>query len=86
MNGSFSSNGISPEQIFSPGEYNLSLSGFGTDTVSLERSLDGGSNWVQIEILTENAEKILTVGGQNGSPHRFRITGYGSGTIRYFLG
>lgn len=65
------------------GKFNLSLTGFGAATVSLERSIDGGVNWGTVESFTADAEKI----GECADSAKFRLncTAYTSGTISYRL-
>lgn len=63
------------------GEFNLSLTGFGTATIVLERSIDGGVNWGVIESFTTDAQKIGE--GAGGTHYRLNCTAYTSGTIRY---
>lgn len=67
------------------GDYSLSISGFGTATVVLQRSFDNGSTWKDVESFTANVEK-------NGSEplsqtlYRLNCTAYTSGTLAYTLG
>lgn len=86
MNGEFTGNGTSAAAPLAPGEYNLSLGGFGTATVTLQRSFDRGGTWRAIESFTADAERILTVGGGVAVHHRLVCTGHAGGTIRYRLG
>ena len=65
------------------GLFNLSLSGFGTATVDLERSTDGGVTWGAVKSYTSDAEET---GESSGSPqYRLNCTAYTSGTIVYRL-
>jgi hypothetical protein len=67
------------------GDYTVSLSGFGTGTVVLQRSFDQGVTWKDVESFTANVEK-------NGSEplsqvlYRLNCTAYTSGTLAYTLG
>jgi len=65
------------------GKFNLSLTGFGTATVDLERSIDGGKTWGAVESFTADAQRT---GESAGSAHyRLNCTAYTSGTIVYRL-
>ena len=61
--------------------FNLSLSGFGSATVDLERSFDGGSTWQALESFTADSEKVGT--SHEGASYRLNCTSYTSGTIVY---
>lgn len=65
------------------GLFNLSLTGFGTATVALERSTNGGIDWGVVESFTADAEKT----GENAGTCKYRLncTAYTSGTIKYRL-
>jgi hypothetical protein len=86
--GSFAGTGASPG-IALRGKFNFSLSGFGTATVRLERSFDGGANWriVSKPDLTA-ASFTADVDGVGGEPeigllYRFNCTAHSAGTIAY---
>jgi hypothetical protein len=64
------------------GDFSLSLRDFGSATVALERSLDGGLNWGVVESFTADTEKV---GDSNGDLYRLNCTAYSSGTIAYTL-
>jgi hypothetical protein len=65
------------------GIFNLSLTGFGTATVVLQRSTDGGITWGAVESFTADAEKT---GESAGScKYRLNCSAYTSGTIKYKL-
>jgi len=81
--GSFTGTGQSDEIGFR-GNFNVSLSGFGTATVSLERSFDSGSTWKTVEEFTADTEKY----GFEPEPkviYRFNCSAYTSGTVAYRL-
>jgi|TARA_Y100000310_G_scaffold132889_1_gene131819 hypothetical protein len=65
------------------GDVTLSLSGWGSATVSLQRSFDGGTTWVTVETWTA-AEEVNIAGG--GQLYRLNCTVWASGTITYYLG
>ncbi len=54
---------ISADNTFSSsvrlrGKFNLSLSGTWTATVTVQRSFDDGTTWVDVEEFTENVERV----------------------------
>lgn len=61
----------------------LSLSGFGSATVKLQRSFDVGATWKDVESFTENTEANV-----RGTGERFRLncSVFSSGPIAYYLG
>ncbi len=63
-------------------KFNLSLSGFGTATIALERSFDG-STWGVIEAFTADAER--TGHSHESAQYRLNCSAYTSGTISYRL-
>ena len=73
----FTGTGVS--KVFNiSGDFNVSLLGFGTATVDLERSLDG-VNWGVLGSFTANKEHIA-INPTNAS-FRFNCSAYTSGTI-----
>jgi hypothetical protein len=80
--GSFTGTGQSASLTLGRGA-TLSLSGFGSATVILQRSFDQGTTWLSVKTFTADAERIV-----NGSGELWRLncTVYGSGTILYRLG
>lgn len=64
--------------------FNVSLSGFGSATVALQRSFDNGSTWKTIESYTADTEKYGTE-IETGVIYRLNCTAYTSGTITYRL-
>jgi len=64
-------------------EFSLSLSGFGTASINLERSFDDGATWKVIETFTADTEKE----GEASAFFKYRIntTAYTSGTIAFRL-
>ena len=67
------------------GGFNISLSGFGSATVELQRSFDEGVTWVAVESFTGNTERRVDE-PEKGIHYRFEATAYTSGTIAYRLG
>lgn len=61
------------------GDLNVSVSGFGSATIALQRCLDG-TNWRTIESYTSDTEKIATA-TRPGEKWRLNCTSYSSGTI-----
>ncbi len=83
VEGTFTSTGQS-DAVALYGDFNISLSGFGAATVSLERSFDDGANWRTVKDYTDNVQEI----GQEieGSVlYRWNCTAFTSGTIAYRL-
>lgn len=65
------------------GGFNLQLTGFGTGTVVLKRSTDGGNEYAPIG--TYSADTGET-GFSEGTPkYKIECTAYTSGTIKYRL-
>lgn len=82
IEGNITGTGTTPVTVLG-GNFNLSLTGFGTATVALERSTNGGVTWGVIESFTADTEKS---GFSAGSPkYRLNCTAYTSGTIKYRL-
>ena len=80
--GTFTGTGQSEEVELSQ-NFTLSLSGFGTASINLERSFDGGGTWKIVETFTANTEKE----GETSSFQLYRLnaTSHSSGTIAYRL-
>lgn len=81
LNGSFTGTGAS-SAVTIHGCFNLSLSGFGSATVAVERSFDDGSTWVSVEAFSADAERIGKE-PENKIQYRLNCTAYTSGTINY---
>lgn len=81
VTGSFTGTGQSSSVVITGG-FNLSLSGFGSGTVSIERSFDNGSTWNTIESYTTDTEK-RGCEPENGILYRLNCSDYSSGTIVY---
>lgn len=62
--------------------FNISLSGFGSATVDLERSFDKGVTWLVVESFTADTERRVDDPAQD-IYYRFNVSTYGSGTIVY---
>lgn len=88
ISGSFAGTGASPA-IALRGKFNFSLSGFGSATVRLERSFDGGSSWKVVSKPDLSAASFTAdVDGVGEEPeiglvYRFNCTVHSSGTIAY---
>lgn len=82
ISGSFSDTGESADSFRYAGQFNVSLSGFGTATVAVQRSFDNGSTWVTVESFTEDTERFA-VSPQSDVLWRFNCTSHSSGTIVY---
>lgn len=81
VTGSFTGTGQSSSEAFW-GDFTVSLSGFGSGTVQLERSFDDGSTWKVVETYTSDTER----NGSEPRPqtkYRLNCTVYSSGTIVY---
>jgi len=63
---------------------NLSLSGFGTATVALQRSFDDGASWADVESFEADTEKVAEE-PEAGVRYRLNASAYGAGTIAYRL-
>lgn len=83
ITGSFGANGSSDMFVTRAG-FNMSLSGFGSATVILQRSFDRGVTWKNVENFTADAERRVDDPEKNVY-YRLTCTGYGSGTIAYRL-
>jgi hypothetical protein len=81
VSGEFSATGQSASFSYR-GEFNVSLSGFGSGAVNVERSHDNGSTWNLVETFTSNAERYA-VEPQVTALWRFNCTSYTSGPIIY---
>jgi hypothetical protein len=82
VSGSFTGTGTSDEIVI-PEIGSVSLSGFGSATVVLERSGDEGITWKTVATYTADGEAgVLGIGWK----WRLNCTVHGSGTIVYFLG
>jgi hypothetical protein len=81
--GSFSATGASPA-IELRGAYNLSLSGFGTATVALQRSFDGGASWRTLDSFAGDAE-LVGDEPESGMLYRLDCVAWTAGAIAYRL-
>lgn len=79
--GEFTSAGTS-EAIALEGWFNLSLNGFGSATVSLLRSLDGGNTFYGVEAFTADVENRGHE-PESGALYKLICSPYTSGTIKY---
>lgn len=79
IDGTFTGTGAS-EEVDIQGTFNVSLSGFGTATVAIERSFDG-STWRSIESFSSNAER-RGFETESGIKYRGNCTSYTSGSIQ----
>lgn len=83
ISGSFAATGQSSSIVLIH-QFNLSLSGFGSASVNIERSFDNGSTWLVVETYTADAEK-RGCEPENGVIYRLNCTSYTSGIIAYRL-
>lgn len=83
VSGSFTGTGASDEFV-TRGGFNLSLQGFGTATVVLQRSFDQGVTWGDVESFTASAERRVD-DPEAGVRYRVECTSHLSGTITYRL-
>lgn len=81
--GSFTATGQSAG-IDLTGPFNVSVSGFGTATVALERSFDHGGTWLSVESYTSDTQKVGD-DPEAGVQYRLNCSAYTSGTIAYRL-
>ncbi len=79
--GSFTATGASSHFVTRRG-FNLSLSGFGTATVELQRSFDQGATWLTVKSYTAAVERVVD-DPEHGVYYRLECTSYSSGTILY---
>lgn len=79
----FSATGQSDALPVTKGPFTLSLSGFGTASVNLERKIDG-SNWRVVETFTEDSE-MNGFEPSSAAEYRFNCTAFTSGPIAAFL-
>ena len=90
ISGSFTGTGRSPASLHSRGgvhqdkKATLSLSGFGSATIDVERSSDGGVTWHLVDSLTANTEKNYDT-PSDYFIYSLNCSVYGSGTIVYFF-
>ena len=88
ISGSFAGTGSS-SAIALRGKFNFSLSGFGTATVRLERSFDGGSSWRVVSKPDLTAASFTAdVDGVGEEPeigllYRFNCTAFTAGPVAY---
>jgi hypothetical protein len=66
------------------GDYNLSLSGFGTAVVALQRSFDGGASWKTLDSYAGNAE-LAGYEPEAGMLYRLDCVSWSNGVITYRL-
>jgi hypothetical protein len=66
------------------GPFNVSIAGFGTATVNLQRSFDNGTTWMTVETYTANAQRVGDE-PEAGVFYRVDCSAYTSGTIAYRL-
>ncbi len=83
VTGSFT--GVSASNPFvTRGGFNMSLSGFGSATVVLQRSFDQGDTWKDVESFSGDVERRVD-DPEHGVFYRLSCTVYTSGTIAYRL-
>lgn len=84
VSGTFTAADQTSGDFVTRGGFNISLSGFGTATVTLQRSFDKGSTYVDVEAFTGSAERRVD-DPESGVWYRFYCTAHSSGTIAYRL-
>ena len=63
------------------GKFNVRLEGFGTASVQLERSIDGGITWdIAATAYTADALRVQMEEAERGIFYRFNCTSFTSGT------
>ncbi len=65
-------------------EFNMSLSGFGSATVQLQRSFDQGATWLVVQAFTTDAEKRIDE-PETKVLWRFNCSAFVSGPIVFRL-
>jgi hypothetical protein len=83
VSGQFTGTGASAS-VALYGKFNVSVQGFGTATVALQRSFDNGSTWNTVESYTAPTDKVGEE-PEAGILYRLNCTAYTSGTIAYRL-
>ena len=81
--GSFTATGASAA-LELRGDYNLSLSGFGTAVIALQRSFDGGASWKALDSFAGDAE-LAGHEPEGGMLYRLDCVSWSDGTIAYRL-
>ena len=90
VQGTFTGTGVSDEFVPSirdvqeADEFNVTLSGFGTATVQLQRSFDDGATWIPVKEYTAAAAEVGRE-PEAGVRYRFECTSHTSGSIYYRL-
>lgn len=91
VSGTFTGTGASGSFLANPraevhrtAQFNISLSGFGTATVQLQRSFDGGTTWFTVKSYTAD---VSEVGDEPEASvlYRLNCSAYTAGTITYRL-
>lgn len=83
VEGTFTGTGAGPPFTARAG-FNMSLSGFGTATIALERSFDAGVTWKVVESFSADTERRVDDPELNVF-YRFNATAHSSGTIVFRL-
>lgn len=81
IEGSFSGTGQS-SSVRIQGCFNLSLSGFGSGSITVQRSFDDGSTWLDVESFTTDVERRGSE-PEDKVLYRLNCTSYSSGTLAY---
>ena len=84
ISGTFTGTGVSASGA-RKNEFPISLSGFGTATVVLQKSYDEGSTWKTVKSYSADVEEVANE-PEAGIVYRFNCTSHGGGTIAYRLG
>lgn len=67
------------------GDFDVSLSGFVTCEVELQRSFDGGSSWKKVKSYTTDTEDA-GFSAVSQVLYRLKMVSWTDGTVTYFLG
>ncbi|MGB8274060.1 MAG: hypothetical protein WCF16_02190 [Alphaproteobacteria bacterium] len=63
------------------GKFNVSVQGFGSAGVNLERSYDNGATWNIVETYSANTDKVGEE-PETGVVYRLNVTSWASGTLK----
>lgn len=81
LSGTFSATGQS-DTVSIRGHFNVSLSGFGSGTIGVQRSFDSGGTWLTIEEFTSDVER-RGYEQEIDVIYRLNCSSYSSGTLAY---
>ena len=84
ITGTFSATGASASAARQD-DFSISLEGFGTATVQLQKSYDEGATWKVVKSYTADVEE-LAYEPEGGIKYRLECTAWTSGDIKYRIG